>query len=103
MKKKIQSVLKHSLYNFRFQNTTRIRQSTHCIANDMKTTWMITLKNFTRCPEYFQMEKLCKFFILNIRKKCNFFRVQIDWIGNKEIYLFYALIGSNNLSLRYTQ
>lgn len=67
--KKIQSVLKHSLYNFRFQNTTRIRQSTHCIANDMKTTCMITLKNCTGCPEYFQMEKICKFSILNIRKK----------------------------------
>lgn len=49
-------------YNLYAQTTfTKNRKSTwFCIAEDMKCTWMIMLKNLERSPKYSRMEKRCK-------------------------------------------
>lgn len=69
MKKKISLFWNTPFTTSDFKTQPELDNLRISIANDMKTTCMITLKNCTGCPEYFQMEKICKFSILNIRKK----------------------------------
>lgn len=60
MKKSRLSVLKRPIYRFRFQCSTKNRKSTWMLhRNNRKVPRMLTLKKCARCPEYFQIKKIC--------------------------------------------